>query len=122
MGFGLTALFAFATVVLRARLEGSLVETWLQGEARNFLVFKRAHPEPDANFTFSRRIEAFAYRPDSPKIPFTWKDLPGGVHDLTELDNEGRLREFKLAVYRQPDMVTYLRYDYTQEALTQKQM
>jgi len=122
MGFGLTALFAFSTVVLRARLEGSLVEAWLQKEATNFLVFKRAHPEPEANFTFSRQIEAFAYRPDSPKIPFAWKELPAGVHDLTELDNEGRMREFKLAVYRQPDMVTYLRYDYTQEALTQKQM
>jgi signal transduction histidine kinase len=107
---------------MRARLEGSLVDTWLQSEATNFLVFKRAHPEPQANFTFSRQIEAFAYRPDSAKIPFAWKELPPGVHDLTEPDKEGRMREFKLAVYRQPDMVTYLRYDYTQEALTQRQM
>ena len=107
---------------MRARLEGSLVDTWLQSEAANFLVFKRAHPEPQANFTFSRQIEAFAYRPDSAKIPFAWKELPPGVHDLTEPDKEGRMREFKLAVYRQPDMVTYLRYDYTQEALTQRQM
>ena len=107
---------------MRARLEGSLVDTWLQSEAANFLVFKRAHPDPQANFTFSRQIEAFAYRPDSAKIPFAWKELPPGVHDLTEPDKEGRMREFKLAVYRQPDMVTYLRYDYTQEALTQRQM
>jgi signal transduction histidine kinase len=107
---------------MRARLEGSLVDTWLQSEAANILVFKRAHPEPQANFTFSRQIEAFAYRPDSAKIPFAWKELPPGVHDLTEPDKEGRMREFKLAVYRQPDMVTYLRYDYTQEALTQRQM
>lgn len=107
---------------MRARLEGALVDTWLQSEAANFLVFKRAHPERDANFTFSRQIEAFAYRPDSAKIPFAWKDLAAGVHDLTEPDKEGRIREFKLAVYRQPDMVTYLRYDYTQESLTQRQM
>ena len=122
LGFGLTALFAFSTVVLRNRLEGSLVDTWLQSEATNFLVFKRAHPEPDAPFVFSRTIEGFAYRPDSPKIPFAWKDLPAGVHDLREADDNGRMREFKLAVYRQPDMVTYLRYDYSQEALTQRQM
>ena len=45
MGFGLTALFAFATVVLRNRLEGSLVDAWLEKEATNFLEFKRVHPE-----------------------------------------------------------------------------
>ena len=28
---------------MRARLEGALVDTWLQQEATNFLVFKRAH-------------------------------------------------------------------------------
>ena len=122
MGFGLTALFAFATVMLRNRLEGSLVDTWLQKEAVNFLVFKRANPEPDARFAFSRQIEGFAFRPDKASIPFGWRDLPSGVHDLRELNDEGQMREYKLAVYRQPDMVTYLRYDYTQEALTQRQM
>jgi signal transduction histidine kinase len=122
LGFGLTALFAFATVLLRQRLEGSLVDAWLQSEASNFLAFKRAHPEPEALFTFSRQIEGFAYRPDKASIPLGWRDLPSGVHDLREPDNTGQMREYKLAVYRQPDMVTYLRYDYTQEALTQRQM
>jgi signal transduction histidine kinase len=122
MGFGLTALFAFATVLLRNRLEGSLVDAWLQQEASNFLVFKREHPEPEAHFTFSRQIEAFAFRPDKASIPLGWRDLPAGVHDLREPNDQGQMREYKLAVYRQPDMVTYLRYDYTQEALTQRQM
>jgi signal transduction histidine kinase len=122
LGFGLTALFAFATIALRNRLEGSLVDGWLQSEASNFLEFKRAHPEPDAPFVFTRRIEAFAYRPDSAMIPFGWKDLSAGVHDLREIDDQGSMREYKLAVRRAPDMVTYMRYDYTQEALTQRQM
>ena len=122
LGFGLTAMFAVATVALRNRLEGSLVDSWLQNEASNFLVFKRANPAPDALFKFGRQIEAFAYRPDSEKIPFRWKDLPRGVHDLRENDDAGELREYKLAVQREPDMVTYVRYDYTQEALTQQQM
>lgn len=122
LGFGLTALFAFATLALRNRLEGSLVDGWLQSEASNFLEFKRAHPEPDAPFVFTRRIEAFAYRPDGASIPFGWKELPAGVHDLREYDDKGQLREYKLAVQRAPDMVTFMRYDYTQEALTQRQM
>jgi HAMP domain-containing protein len=122
LGFGLTALFAMATVVLRNRLEGSLVDSWLQSEASNFMVFKRANREPDAPFTFARRIEAFAYRPGSAQIPFGWRDLVRGVYELKEYDDTGRLREYKLAVQREPDMVTYMRYDYTQEALTQRQM
>ena len=122
LGFGLTALFALATVMLRSRLEGSLIDSWLQSEASNFLVFKRANREPDAPFTFARRIEAFAYRPDSAQIPFGWRDLGRGVYELKEFDDTGRLREYKLAVQRAPDMVTYMRYDYTQEALTQRQM
>lgn len=122
LGFGLTALFAFATVALRNRLEGSLVDGWLQSEASNFLLFKREHPEPGAPFVFTRQIEAFAYRPDGASIPFGWKELPAGVHDLREVDDQGRMREYKLAVHRAPDMVTFLRYDYSQEALTQRQM
>ncbi len=122
LGFGLTAMFAVATIALRARLEGSLVESWLQSEANNFVEFKRANPAPDALFQFSRRIEAFAYRPDGASIPFRWRDLPRGVYDFQEYDDSGRLRKYKLAVQRAPDMVGYLRYDYTQEALTQQQL
>jgi signal transduction histidine kinase len=122
LGFGLTASFAVATIALRNRLEGSLVDTWLQSEASNFLQFKRQHREPDALFKFGRQIEAFAYRADSEKIPFSWRELPRGVYDLREYDEAGEQREYKLAVQREPDMVTYLRYDYTQEALTQRQM
>ncbi len=122
LGFGLTAAFAVATVMLRNRLEGSLVDTWLQSEATNFLEFKRANRDPNGLFKFRRQIEAFAYRPDSPKIPFSWSGLPRGVHDLREPDDSGRMREYKLAVEREPDMVTFLRYDYSQEALTEQQM
>jgi signal transduction histidine kinase len=122
LGFGLTAMFAVATIALRVRLEGSLIESWLQNEAINFVEFKRANPQPGANFTFSRRIEVFAFRPDSPKIPFGWRSLGRGVYNLQEYDDNGHLHKYKLAVQRTSDMVGYLRYDYTQEALTQQQL
>ena len=110
-------------MALRNRLEGSLVNGWLQTEATNFLEFKRVHPEPDAPFLFTyRQMKGFAYRPTSPQIPFAWRDLPRGVHDLHELDEQGEMREYKLAVQRAPDMVTFMRYDYTQQALTERQM
>lgn len=122
LGFGLTAMFALATVALRARMERSLVESWLQNEANNFVEFKRANLQSDANFTFSRQIKAFAYRPEGAKIPFAWRELQSGVYDLQEYDDTGHLRKYKLAVQRAPDMVGYLKYDYTKEALTQQQM
>ena len=109
LGFGLTAAFALATLALQSRLEGSLVDGWLQSEASNFLQFKRANPEEDAAFTFSRQIEAFAYRRDSANIPLGWRELPRGVHDLREVGPDGVLRDYKLAVQREPDMVTAAR-------------
>jgi signal transduction histidine kinase len=122
LGFGLTALFAFTTVYLRARLENQLIESWLLREADNFVQFKRENPEPDARFSFSRQIEAYVYRPDSANIAFAWRKLATGMHDLQEHDARGRLTHYKLAVYRTPDMVGFLRYDYTQEALNQRQL
>ena len=122
LGFGLTALFAGTTIYLRSRLENQLVESWLLREADNFVQFKRENPDPTAPFSFSRQIEAFVYRPDSANIAFAWRDLPTGIHDLQENDRRGRLKQYKLAVHRTPDMVGFLRYDYTQEALSQQQM
>lgn len=122
LGFGLTALFAGTTIYLRSRLENQLIESWLLSEADNFVQFKRANPEPDARFSFSRQIEAYVYRPDSASIAFAWRGLATGIHDLQEQDARGRPKQYKLAVYRTPDMVGYLRYDYTQEALSQRQM
>jgi signal transduction histidine kinase len=122
LGFGLTALFAGATIYLRARLENQLVESWLLREANNFVQFKRENPAPDARFSFTRQIEGFIYRPDSAQIAFAWRDLPTGIHDLQENDQRGRLRHYKMAVYRTPDIVGFLRYDYTREAASQQQM
>lgn len=122
LGFFLTALFAASTIYLRSRLETQLVESWLLSEADNFVQFKHVNPEPDARFSFSRQIEGFVYRPDSPSIAFAWRGLDTGVHDFEEDDSSGRRRQYKLAVKRTPDMVGYLRYDYTREALSQRQM
>ena len=44
-GFALTALFAVATIYLRARLEDQLVNNALERELKNFVDFKRENPD-----------------------------------------------------------------------------
>ncbi len=47
-GFALTALFAVATIYMRARLEDQLVNNALAREVKNFVDFKRDNPDPKA--------------------------------------------------------------------------
>ncbi|HET6603092.1 MAG TPA: HAMP domain-containing sensor histidine kinase [Xanthomonadaceae bacterium] len=123
LGFGLTALFAAATLFLRARLESQLVEDWLAAETMNFLEFKRNYPEPEAEYGLSaQRIYLYAYRPDSPQIPFAWQELATGVHDIQERDEAGELVTYKLALRRASDMVVALKYSYEQQAVSQRQL
>lgn len=123
LGFGLTTLFAASTLLLRERIENQLVVEWLDAENRTYLEFKRAHPEPDAAYGLQeQQIEMFAYRPDSPNIPFAWRELPDGVHDWRDPDGHGRNANFKLAVAREPDIVTFIKYGYGRQAVGTRQL
>ncbi len=123
LGSGLTALFAVATIGLRTRLENQLVDNWLAQEAQNFVDFKRLNPAPDAQFQFSRQIELFIVRSNRQEsVPFRWRELPEGVHQVVEAGPDGEPTEYKLAVHRASDLVGFLRYDYSKEALGQRQL
>ena len=52
-GFALTALFAIATLYMRARLEDQLINNTLTREVKDFVDFKREHPEPTALYKLS---------------------------------------------------------------------
>jgi signal transduction histidine kinase len=123
LGSGLTALFAVATIGLRARLENQLVDNWLEQEARNFVEFKRLNPDPSAQFQFSRQIELLVVRSGRQEmVPFRWRELPEGVHQVIEDGPDGQPTEYKVAVHRAPDLISFLRYDYSKEALGQRQL
>jgi signal transduction histidine kinase len=123
LGFGLTALFAVSTLMLRARIENQLVEDWLQSEARAFLEFKRINRGEDAPYTLSaNQIEMFAYRPDSPRIPLGWAELETGIYDMRGGPGLEREEDFKLVVEREPDIVTFIKYPYGRQALGLQQM
>ena len=123
LGTGLTSLFVVSTLLLRSRMENQLVESWLQNEVRNFVEFKREHRDPQAQYELSaRRIELFAYRPDSPQMPPEWRALGTGVHDLIDPTIGGHNVRIKVVVDREPDIVGFLRYSYGNESLNLQQL
>jgi len=123
LGFGLTALFAVSTLLLRARIENQLVEDWLQSEARSFLEFKRVNRGEDVPYQLSSaQMEFFAYRPDSPRIPLGWARLTSGVHDMSGGYGDEHDEAFKLVVEREADIVTFIKYPYGRQALGLQQM
>lgn len=121
LGTGLTAAFAVAVMLLRAQIENQLVDDWLQREAANFIEFKRENPSPDAPYQFLRQIEIFVRSPRTlATLPFEWQELPTGVYSFSERADDGEVTHYKLAVQRESDIISFLRWDYTQETLSQR--
>jgi signal transduction histidine kinase len=121
LGTALTAAFAVATLLLRANIENQLVDSWLASEAKNFVEFKRLNPDPTAPFELSRQIEIIARSPRTlANLPYDWQQLPTGVYDFVDTDSHGEHKQYKLAVHRADDIISFLRYDFSQESLSQR--
>ena len=121
-GFGLTALFAVATVYMRTRLEDQLINTTLLRELRNFVDFKRENPDPDALYSFST-YSALIVRPDkTASVPFAWQKYEPGVHDIEDIGRESKIRPYKLAVYKDADYWAFLRFDISTQKLSERQL
>src|SRR5574338_104546 len=120
LGFGLTAMFALASVALRARLEGQLLDNTLQQEARSLNEQVRADPNRRPAFsmfdagTYSERT---AY-----KLPLALQTVGTGVYDLDEFDATGRERHYKYAIQRDHDLISWVRYDVTGSSIGERQM
>jgi signal transduction histidine kinase len=120
LGFGLTALFALASVVLRNRLEGQLIEDTLQSEVDNLVRQTRENPNGPIFFSLldSRTWSARnAY-----KMPMELQGLDTGVHDIATVDAQGNVHRYKYAIRRDADLVSYVRYDVTGATLDQQQL
>ncbi|MGH8029939.1 MAG: sensor histidine kinase [Arenimonas sp.] len=120
LGFGLTALFAVASVFLRNRLEGQLIENTLQKEVDDLVRQSRENPNGPIFFSLldSRTWSARnAY-----KMPMELQSLDTGVHDIETVDAQGQLHRYKYAIRRDPDLVSYVRYDVTGATLDEIQL
>ncbi len=117
LGFGLTAMFAFATQWSRNRVENDLVEDVMNRNIDEYA--RRYYSDPDRNpdlpvqQMFARvvpkdRFEAL--RLEQPE----WYELPDGIHNLRGVDEAGEPFAYRLAVRKTPNEWLFLAYDMTQ--------
>src|SRR5206468_12285038 len=108
-GFGLSALFAYAAVNIRTRVEEQLINSALQDEVDSINAKVRANPAERPPFdiikgaTFSDRT---LY-----KAPLNWQSLETGVHDVYEDGKDGKPRHYKVAVRREDGIISFIQFD-----------
>jgi signal transduction histidine kinase len=121
-GFGLSALFAFAALNIRARVEDQLISSGLQDEVDHLNQQVREHPDRAPAFGIVKG-SSFSDRTIY-KAPLAWQTLPTGVHDITEPVNDGtgHTRHYKLAVRRQDGIISFLSYDVSRDELGKQQL
>ena len=119
LGFCLTALFAYATTVLRTRVEDQLLSEALN---RNIDAYAGAFQRDPSNATFSfEGVKGWVYSLDRlGNAPEEWRPLKDGIHELHGME-DGKPFAYKLAVRRTPTHAFFLAYDLTQTLQGQDQ-
>jgi signal transduction histidine kinase len=121
-GLALTALFATATIYMRARLEEQLVNNTLEREVKNFADFKRQNPDPDAPWGMTIYSASIFSANKFANVPFTWQQYDTGVYDIEQPGDEGKIRPYKLAVFKDTDYWAFLRFDQSTQKLGERQL
>ncbi|MEP6484939.1 MAG: HAMP domain-containing sensor histidine kinase [Rudaea sp.] len=121
-GLSLTALFACAAIYLRERLEDQLVNNNLEREVRKFVDFKRENPDPDAKWFLSDYDLDIKGKNYFANVPFSRQKYNSGVYDIQELGTEGKMRPYKLAVFKDDNYWAFLRFDMSQQKLNERQL
>ena len=123
LGFGLTALFAFATNWTRTRVEDQLIVDLM---SRNIDEYARSYSRDPRNVSVPiqqmygrviKRENFEALRAEEPD----WYDLQDGLHNITGANADGSPFSYKLAVRKTPEAWFFLAYDMTQAARGEQQ-
>jgi len=125
LGFGLSTLFAGATLYLRNRLESQLVEKTLQREVANLVSQIERDPNEAPFFLI---FDARTWSPrNAYKVDPLYRDLDPGVHDIRQQAPDGSWHVYKVAVRRGvspkgEDFTSLVRYDVTDAAQTSQEL
>lgn len=123
LGFGLTALFAYAVDKVREQVEDKLVVDLMNRNIDQYAQqFARDPQNPQLPVD---QLRAFAFTPDKfesvRENQPQWYELPDGIHGLSGVDDAGQAFSYKLAVRKTPDAWFFLAYDMTQTLRGQEQ-
>ncbi|HEX7915940.1 HAMP domain-containing sensor histidine kinase [Rudaea sp.] len=124
-GFGLTALFAAATLYMRARLEDQLVNNDLGRQVKNFVDFKRDNQDENAQWNPPQYdpVPYIASARNFSRVPFDLQKYDTtGVYDVELPGTDGKVRPHKLAVYKDADYWAFLWNDYGPQKLNEHQL
>ncbi len=122
LGFGLTALFAWATNWTRTRVENQLVEDVMN---RNIEQAARQFEQGgDTQFAVDQ-IRAYVYpidKIDSVRVNWPeWYELRDGIYGMTGVSPNGDPFAYKLAVRKTPKAWFFLAYDMSQATRGEQQ-
>jgi signal transduction histidine kinase len=117
-GFSLSALFAFAALNIRTRVEEQLINSALQDEVDS-LNQKVLNKQPVSfeilkGATFSDRT---IY-----KAPLPWQNLDTGVHDIFDVGSDGKQHHYKVAVRKEGGIISFLEFDVSRDELGKRQL
>ena len=121
LGFGLTALFAAATLYVRSKLENELIEQTLEREVGNLVEQVERNPDEPPFFLI---FDARTWSPQNAlKVDPLYRDLPSGIHDVQQQAPDGSWHDYKVAVRQgvSPSgtpFTSLVRYDITGAAET----
>jgi signal transduction histidine kinase len=119
-GFGLSALFAVASLYVRAKVENQLVNASLQGDVDQ--AVEKTHEDPGQPMG-SQLIDAWMWSDRTIyRAPLAWQNLATGVYDMHDVDKDGRPRHYKLAVSRKYGLIGFISYDISREDLGKRQL
>lgn len=119
-GLSLSALFAFAALNIRARVEDQLITSSLQDEVDHLNAQVLAHPDRAPVFEIVKGAswsDRTIY-----KAPLAWQNLDTGVHDIYEPGPDGHTHHYKLAVRRKGGVISFLQYDVSRDELGKRQL
>ncbi|HEY9110323.1 MAG TPA: HAMP domain-containing sensor histidine kinase [Rhodanobacteraceae bacterium] len=118
-GFGLSALFAVASLYVRAKVENQLINRSLEADVQEALENKHLHPDQPLR---SKLVEGWLWSDRTVyQAPLAWQDLQAGVYDMHG-GSDGKPRHYKLAVAHKYGLYAFLTYDISRESLGKRQL
>ena len=118
-GFGLSVLFAVASLYVRAKVENQLINSSLEADVQQALENKHQHPDQPLR---SKLVEGWLWSDRTVyQAPLAWQGLKPGVYDMHG-GTDGKPRHYKLAVAHKYGLDAFLTYDISRESLGKRQL